>query len=71
MIWNNIILHLFPMAQWWGYALNTIFTMIWIVGITNPMNFLDGMDDLVTAIAAIIALFLGIVAFQTHQPVLG
>jgi UDP-GlcNAc:undecaprenyl-phosphate GlcNAc-1-phosphate transferase len=71
MIWNNIILHLFPMAQWWGYALNAIFTMIWIVGITNSMNFLDGMDGLATGLAAIIALFLGIVAFQTYQPVLG
>ena len=71
MIWNNIILRLFPMDPWWGYTLNAVFTMIWIVGITNSMNFIDGMDGLATGLSAIIALFLGIVAFQTYQPVLG
>jgi UDP-GlcNAc:undecaprenyl-phosphate/decaprenyl-phosphate GlcNAc-1-phosphate transferase len=71
LILNGIILELFPMASWWGYALNALFTMIWIVGITNAMNFIDGMDGLAAGVGAIIALFMGIVAFQTNQPVLG
>ena len=71
MIWNGIILELFPMRPWWGYGLNALFTIIWIVGITNAMNFIDGMDGLATGLSAIIALFMGIVAFQTRQPVLG
>lgn len=71
MIWNGIILELFPMRHWWGYGLNALFTMIWIVGITNAMNFIDGMDGLAAGLSVIIALFMGIVAFQTNQPVLG
>jgi UDP-GlcNAc:undecaprenyl-phosphate GlcNAc-1-phosphate transferase len=71
MIWNGIILELFPVHAWWGYGLNALFTIVWIVGITNAMNFIDGMDGLATGLAAIIALFLGIVAFQTDQSTLG
>jgi UDP-GlcNAc:undecaprenyl-phosphate GlcNAc-1-phosphate transferase len=41
------------------------------VGITNAMNFIDGMDGLAAGLSAIIALFMGIVAFQTRQPILG
>ncbi len=71
LIWNGIILVLFPMTSWWGYSLNALFTLIWIVGITNAMNFIDGMDGLAAGLGAIIALFMGIVAFQTNQHVLG
>jgi UDP-GlcNAc:undecaprenyl-phosphate GlcNAc-1-phosphate transferase len=71
MIWNGIILNLFPMEPWWGYTLNAILTLLWIVGITNSMNFIDGMDGLATGLSIIISLFMGIVAFQTRQPTLG
>ncbi|MDD5167527.1 MAG: MraY family glycosyltransferase [Syntrophales bacterium] len=71
LIWNDIILELFPINLWWGYALNALLTIIWIVGITNSMNFIDGMDGLATGLSAIIAFFLCIVAFQTYQPILG
>ncbi len=36
---------------WWGMAGEWIITVIWIVGITNAINFLDGMDGLVTGLA--------------------
>lgn len=52
-------------------AANWILTLVWIVGITNAMNFFDGMDGLATGMGAIIAFFLGIIAFQTEQPFLG
>jgi len=71
LIWNDIILNLFPIGVWWGYTLNAVLTVIWIVGITNAMNFIDGMDGLAAGLGSIIALFLGIVAFQTNQHVLG
>jgi UDP-GlcNAc:undecaprenyl-phosphate GlcNAc-1-phosphate transferase len=44
---------------------------MWIIGITNAMNFFDGMDGLAAGLGAIIAFLLGIVAFQTDQPFLG
>lgn len=71
LILNGIILDLFPPNTSWGYGLNFIFTIFWIVGITNSLNFLDGMDGLAAGISAIIAFFMGIVAFQTNQPFMG
>lgn len=50
---------------------NILLTVIWIVGITNAMNFFDGMDGLAAGLSAMIAFFLGIIAFQTYQPFLG
>ena len=50
---------------------NAFLTVIWIIGITNGMNFFDGMDGLAGGLGALISFFLGVVAFQTHQPFLG
>jgi UDP-GlcNAc:undecaprenyl-phosphate GlcNAc-1-phosphate transferase len=54
-----------------GYTTNVLLTLLWIVGVTNAMNFFDGMDGLATGLGAIVSFFLGIVAFQTGQPFLG
>jgi UDP-GlcNAc:undecaprenyl-phosphate GlcNAc-1-phosphate transferase len=54
-----------------GLVGNAILTVIWIIGITNAMNFFDGMDGLAGGLGALISFFLGVVAFQTNQPVLG
>ncbi len=50
---------------------NALLTVVWIIGITNAMNFFDGMDGLAAGLGALIAFFLGIVAFQTDQPFIG
>jgi UDP-GlcNAc:undecaprenyl-phosphate GlcNAc-1-phosphate transferase len=50
---------------------NVILTVVWIIGITNAMNFFDGMDGLAGGLGALISFFLGVVAFQTNQPFLG
>lgn len=50
---------------------NALLTIVWIIGITNAMNFFDGMDGLAAGLGALIAFFLGIVAFQTSQPFIG
>ncbi|MEA3415175.1 MAG: MraY family glycosyltransferase [Thermodesulfobacteriota bacterium] len=70
LIYVGIVLNLFPRTVW-GYWLNVLFTILWIIGITNAMNFIDGMDGLAAGIGAIIAMFMGIVAFQTDQPFMG
>jgi len=64
------VLTLFP-AGLIGSSLNVVLTVLWIIGITNALNFFDGMDGLATGLTAIIAFFLGAVAFQTDQPLLG
>ncbi|MCK7503758.1 MAG: undecaprenyl/decaprenyl-phosphate alpha-N-acetylglucosaminyl 1-phosphate transferase [Desulfobacterales bacterium] len=60
-------------ADWgiWGLIGNLLLTGLWIIGITNAMNFFDGMDGLAAGLGAIIAFFLGVVAFQTDQPFFG
>lgn len=50
---------------------NVLLTVFWIIGITNALNFFDGMDGLAAGLSAIISFFLGVVAFQTDQPFLG
>lgn len=69
---TGVVLHVLPDA-WgaWGGLGNLLLTLAWIVGITNAMNFFDGMDGLAAGLGAIIAFLLGVVAFQTRQPFLG
>ncbi len=53
---------------WWGDTAEILFTLFWVVGITNALNFLDGLDGLATGASAINAFFFGLVALQTDQP---
>ncbi|MFC1608078.1 glycosyltransferase family 4 protein [Candidatus Latescibacterota bacterium] len=49
------------------HLLDKILTALWILGITNAVNFLDGMDGLCGGFGAIAAFFFGLVAFLTNQ----
>lgn len=44
----------------WAYPL----TFLWILGLTNAYNFIDGLDGLAASIAVIAALFLAYISFQ-------
>lgn len=55
----------------WADFINIPITVLWITGLTNAMNFFDGMDGLAASLSIIIASFLGIIAFETNQPALG
>ncbi len=70
IILAGIQLTLFP-PVWWGWVGNILLTIFWVTGITNALNFLDGMDGLAAGLAVITAGFMGIVAFQTNQPMMG
>lgn len=50
-----------------NYYLNTIFTYIWIIGITNSFNLLDNMNGLSAGIAVIASIFFGIVMCCGNQ----
>lgn len=68
----GIVLQVIPKSLGvFAIAGNIFLTALWIIGITNAMNFFDGMDGLAAGVSAIISFFLGIVAFQTGQPFLG
>jgi UDP-GlcNAc:undecaprenyl-phosphate/decaprenyl-phosphate GlcNAc-1-phosphate transferase len=44
---------------WWAYPL----TLLWIMGLTNAYNFMDGLDGLAASTATIAALFMAIISF--------
>lgn len=50
-----------------NYYLNTVVSYLWIVGITNSFNLLDNMNGLSAGIAAIAAVFFGIVMWSSGQ----
>jgi len=54
-------------AGFWGGLGEYAITAIWIVGITNAVNFLDGMDGLAAGSCCISAMFFGLVGAQHHQ----
>jgi UDP-GlcNAc:undecaprenyl-phosphate GlcNAc-1-phosphate transferase len=54
-----------------GQALNVALTALWMIGLTNAFNFFDGLDGLAGGLAVIIAGFMGVIAYETTQPLLG
>ena len=62
---------LVPETVLFGSIVNRLLSVIWIVGITNAMNFFDGMDGLAAGLAAIISFFLAVVALQMDAPFVG
>jgi UDP-GlcNAc:undecaprenyl-phosphate GlcNAc-1-phosphate transferase len=55
---------------WWGNSLEIMLTILWLVGITNALNFLDGMNGLVSGLGAGCALVFTILALILNQPAL-
>jgi len=54
-----------------GNLLDIPITVLWLTGMTNAMNFFDGIDGLAASMSIISCMFLGIIAFNTDQPALG
>ncbi len=66
MIYYGVVADFLP-NTWWGQSLEIIITFLWMLGITNSLNFYDGMDGLAAGLTAICSTFLSILAIQTHQ----
>ncbi len=45
------------------------FTVIWLVGVANAMNFMDGLDGLAAGISGIAAVIMLVVSLYMNQPV--
>lgn len=54
--------------HWVGDTFEIVLSVLWIVGITNAINFLDGMDGLAPGYVIICASILGFVAYQLVMP---
>jgi UDP-GlcNAc:undecaprenyl-phosphate GlcNAc-1-phosphate transferase len=66
LIQAGVVLTFLP-PTWWGVGGEWALTFLWVVGITNAFNFLDGLDGLAAGSAAVNAFFLGVYAFATNQ----
>ncbi|HTF35778.1 MAG TPA: MraY family glycosyltransferase [Myxococcota bacterium] len=53
------------MPPWLAWGVTTL----WIVGVTNALNLIDGLDGLATGVAAIIGATLTLICWQINQPV--
>ncbi len=51
---------------WWSYPV----TVLWLVGVANAVNWIDGIDGLAAGVTAIAALTLGLLAAWSKQPAL-
>ncbi len=47
--------------------LGVIFSMLWVVGMTNAINLLDGLDGLAAGISAIASFFIFLSAVEQHE----
>jgi UDP-GlcNAc:undecaprenyl-phosphate GlcNAc-1-phosphate transferase len=66
MIYYGVVADFLPNA-WWGHILEIAITFLWMLGITNSLNFFDGIDGLAAGLTVICSAFLSILAIQTHQ----
>ena len=55
----------FLLPTWLSWAVS----LLWIVGITNAINLVDGLDGLASGVGAIIGATLTVIAWQAGQPV--
>ncbi|MGB2601777.1 MAG: MraY family glycosyltransferase, partial [Candidatus Omnitrophota bacterium] len=60
----NIIPDQFPFAV----LLESVITVLWIVGITNALNLMDGIDGLAASLMVVASGTFFIIAYQTGQP---
>jgi UDP-GlcNAc:undecaprenyl-phosphate GlcNAc-1-phosphate transferase len=56
---------------WWGNIVEIIATVVWILGLTNAYNYLDGMDGLAAGSAAINLLCFTIILYMSGQFAVG
>lgn len=66
-LWYGVQLLLVP--HWFpaSTALNAVLTVLWLLTVTNAIQFLDGMDGLAAGLGAIASMFFAIAALQTNQ----
>jgi UDP-GlcNAc:undecaprenyl-phosphate GlcNAc-1-phosphate transferase len=50
-----------------GIYTEIVLTLVWLIGITNSMNFIDGMDGVASGSCIIYSAFFAVIAFVTKQ----
>ena len=57
----------FATDAWWGLPLEYLVTALWVIGITNAFNFLDGINGLAASLAAAVCTLMAMLAWHTGQ----
>ncbi|MFC1536443.1 glycosyltransferase family 4 protein [Pseudomonadota bacterium] len=57
----------FATDAWWGLPLEYLVTAVWVIGITNAFNFLDGVNGLASSLAAAVCTLMAMLAWHTGQ----
>ena len=68
LIAGSLSIEIFPKTGL-GLILRYVITIIWVIGITNAMNYLDGMDGLCAGLSFISSCCFAVIAFFTGQPI--
>ncbi len=66
LVQHGVAVNVFPPGAWQDGA-EWLLTGLWVIGVTNAVNFLDGMDGLAAGMMAIVAAFFGLAALQNHH----
>ena len=66
LIYHGVVISFLPEGPW-GTVGEWILTAVWVIGITNAINFLDGMDGLAAGSCCINLVFFGLVALLNPQ----
>lgn len=66
LIYHGILIDAIPDFTH-ALLIKKLVTILWVIGITNAVNFLDGLDGLCSGYGAIAAFFFGIIALLTKQ----
>ncbi|MFA6448517.1 MAG: MraY family glycosyltransferase [bacterium] len=69
-IYFGVRLDFYPFTLW-GRIISIALSIFWIVGITNALNFLDGMDGLATGLTSVASGIFFIIAYRLNNPFLG
>lgn len=62
----NVVIQFAP-ETWWGLTLEYLITALWIIGITNAFNFLDGINGLAASLATATCILMAMLAWHTGQ----
>jgi UDP-GlcNAc:undecaprenyl-phosphate GlcNAc-1-phosphate transferase len=66
----GVVMHLVPDWVPGAEALNVALTLVWVLTVTNALQFLDGMDGLAAGLGIVAGVFFSVAALQTRQPYL-
>jgi len=67
IIKGGIIITTIPYYWPFAHLLRVLVTIIWLIGMANAINFLDGIDGLVSGMVAISAMLFFVIAWPTRQ----